>query len=154
VLPLDKDEAIMSLQITGISPSNKQSKSLLPLFTVPISAGFPSPAEDYIENKIDLNELIIRRPVATFFVRVEGDSMINAGIHSGDLLVVDRSLQPRDNKIIIAIVDGEFTVKRIRKRKGKLFLVPENPEYTQVEVKRETDFQVWGVVTYVIHKAQ
>ena len=125
----------------------------LPIFLANVQAGFPSPAEDYLDKTLDLNELLIAHPAATFFVRVSGDSMQNAGIFSGDVLVVDRSLKPADNKIIIAIVNSEFTVKRLKIREGRISLVPENPAYPILEMKEESDFQVWGVVTYVIHKA-
>ncbi len=118
-----------------------------------MQAGFPSPAEDYLDKTLDLNELLIAHPAATFFVRVSGDSMQNAGIFSGDILVVDRSLEAADNKIVIAIVSGEFTVKRLKIREGRISLVPENPSYPILEMKEGSDFQVWGVVTYVIHKA-
>ena len=123
-----------------------------PLFLVRIAAGFPSPADDYIEKHLDLNEHLIKHPSATFFLKVEGESMINAGIHNGDILIVDRSLEASDKKIIVAVVNGELTVKRVRKKKGKLFLVPENDDFTPLCVTEEMDFQVWGVVTSVIHK--
>lgn len=129
-------------------------KEKLPLFTARISAGFPSPADDYIDKKIDLNEFLIKHPAATFFVRVVGDSMINAGIHAGDILIVDRAIEPADNKIIIAVLNGELTVKRVRKKKDKLFLVPENPDFDPIEITPEMNFDVWGVVTYVIHKVK
>ena len=122
-----------------------------PLFFVPVSAGFPSPADDYLEGKLDLNEHLIKHEAATFFVRVKGDSMIGAGIHSGDLLVVDRALEPTDNSVVIAIVNGELTVKRISKRGGKLFLTPENGKYEPIPITAYTAFEVWGVVTHVIH---
>ncbi len=125
----------------------------LPIYAANVQAGFPSPAEEYLDKTLDLNELLIAHPAATFFVRVAGDSMQNAGIFSGDILVVDRSLEPADNKIIIAIVGSEFTVKRLKIREGRISLVPENPAYPILEMKEESDFQVWGVVTYVIHKA-
>ena len=125
----------------------------LPIFLANVQAGFPSPAEDYLDKTLDLNELLIAHPAATFFVRVSGDSMQNAGIFSGDILVVDRSLEAADNKIVIAIVGGEFTVKRLKIREGNISLVPENPTYPVLEMKEGSDFQVWGVVTYVIHKA-
>lgn len=128
-------------------------KLSLPIYDTHVQAGFPSPAEDYLDRTLDLNELLIAHPAATFFVRVTGDSMQNAGIFSGDILVVDRSLAPSDNKIVIAIVSGEFTVKRLKIREGKISLIPENPAYPILEVKEGNDFQVWGVVTYVIHKA-
>ena len=117
----------------------------------PVSAGFPSPADDYVEPSLDLNEYLIRHPAATFFVRVQGDSMKEAGISHGDLLIVDRSLEARDGQVIIALLNGEFTVKRLRKQKGRLFLCPENPNYQPIEVAPEADFQVWGVVIHVIH---
>jgi len=123
----------------------------LPLFSSQVAAGFPSPADDYTEKKMDLNELI-RRPASTFFLKVKGDSMIDARIHDGDLLIVDRSLQATDNKIVIGIVNGEFTVKRMKKKKGKLYLAPENDAYAAIEITAEVDFRLWGVVTYVIHK--
>ena len=99
-----------------------------PFFMVPVSAGFPSPAEDYIERKLDLNKHLIKHPSATFFVRVTGDSMIDAGIHPGDILIVDRAIEPADKKVVIAIIDGELILKRIRMIKGKVILMPENIE--------------------------
>lgn len=123
----------------------------LPLFQATISAGFPSPADDYIDKSLDINELLIKHPAATFFVKVSGDSMVKAGIQSGDLLVVDRSLEPTDKKIVIAVINGELTVKRIRKMKGELFLVPENENYPSIEISEFADFEIWGVVTAVIH---
>lgn len=124
----------------------------LPLFAVPVHAGFPSPAEDYLEQSLDLNEALIQHPAATFFVRVDGDSMKGAGIRRGDLLIVDRALEPTNGKIVIAVVNSEFTVKRIRMIQDKIFLEPENPDYKPLEIDKEADFKVWGVVTYVIHK--
>jgi len=125
----------------------------LPLYSSQIQAGFPSPADNYLDKTLDLNELLITHPAATFFVRVTGDSMRGAGIFSGDVLVVDRSLEAVDNKIVVAIVEGEFTVKRLKLREGQVSLVPENPAYPTLHIKRGSDFQVWGVVTYVLHKA-
>lgn len=118
-----------------------------------VSAGFPSPAEGHMEGPLDLHELMIQHPAATFFVRVDGDSMIDAQIHTGDLLVVDRSLDPTDGRIVVAVVDGEFTVKRLVKEKGLVYLKAENRKYPPMKVTTEMDFQVWGVVTWVIHKA-
>jgi DNA polymerase V len=123
----------------------------LPLFKSGVSAGFPSPAADYEEGKLDLNKHLVRNPAATFFVRVNGDSMIGAGIHSGDLLVVDRSLEPADKSVVIAVIDGELTVKRIRIRKGKVALEPENENYPARQIIESVEFEVWGVVTNVIH---
>lgn len=122
-----------------------------PLFLNPVQAGFPSPAEDSIERKLDLNEHLIEHPAATFFVRVEGDSMLGCGIHKGDILIVDRSLDATNGKIIIAVLNGEFTVKRLKIEGKILWLVPENPKFPVLKIEPEWDFQVWGVVTYVIH---
>ena len=124
----------------------------LSLFDAAVSAGFPSPAADYEQDRLDLNRHLVKNPAATFFVRVTGDSMIGAGIHDGDLLVVDRSIEPRDKNIIIAVLDGELTVKRIWLRRGKITLVPENENYLAHEITTENEFEVWGVVTNVIHK--
>jgi DNA polymerase V len=121
------------------------------LFLVPVSAGFPSPADDYLEGKLDLNEHLIRHEASTFFVKVKGDSMIGAGIHSGDLLIVDRALEPADKSVVIAVVNGELTVKRISKQDGKLSLVPDNGNYRPIPITGCTNFEVWGVVTHVIH---
>lgn len=126
----------------------------LPIFSAGVQAGFPSPAESYLDKTLDLNELLIAHPAATFFVRVIGDSMQGAGIFSGDILVVDRSLKAAHQKIIVAIVDGEFTVKRLHIDQERICLVPENPAYPLMEIQETSDFQVWGVVTYVIHKAR
>jgi DNA polymerase V len=126
----------------------------LPIFLANVQAGFPSPAEDFLDKTLDLNELLIAHPAATFFVRVAGDSMQNAGISSGDVLIVDRALDALDNAIVIAVINAEFTVKRLIKKEGRVFLAPENPSYPILEVTPESDFQVWGVVTYVIHKAR
>ncbi len=123
-----------------------------PLFTATIRAGFPSPADDYVDNRLDLNEFLIRHPAATFFVRVAGDSMIGAGIHSGDILIVDRSLDPANNRIVIAAVNGELTVKRIRRENSKIHLMPENDNFTPIEVTPEMRFEIWGVVIHVIHR--
>lgn len=121
------------------------------LFEAKVSAGFPSPAADYEEDKLDLNKYLIKHPAATFFVRVTGDSMMGAGIHSDDLLVVDRSLEPRDKSVVIAVIGGELTVKRIRIGNKKITLEPENENYSVQQITEDTDFQVWGVVTNVIH---
>ena len=118
---------------------------------VPVSAGFPSPAEDYIEGNLDLNEYLIKHPAATFFVKVTGSSMIDAGIHDGDILIVDRSIKPANKKVVIAVVNGELTVRRIRVTKGKVVLVSENKDYKPLQVNEEMGFEVWGVVTNVIH---
>ncbi|MBN2332552.1 MAG: translesion error-prone DNA polymerase V autoproteolytic subunit [Deltaproteobacteria bacterium] len=123
----------------------------LPLAVASVSAGFPSPADDYLEGALDLNQYLIKHPAATFFVRVAGDSMIEAGIHDGDLLLVDRSLEAADGRVVIAVINGELLVKRARTMGERLFLLPENPAYEPIEVREEMDFELWGVVTYVIH---
>jgi DNA polymerase V len=130
------------------------SKIKTDLVSSTIKAGFPSPAEDYIDRKIDLNEQLIANPAATFMVRVEGSSMIDCGINEQDVLIVDRSLKAKDKDIILAVVDGEFTVKRLRIKRGVYELVPENPDYQVITITEGTDFVVWGVVTYVIHQAK
>lgn len=124
----------------------------IPFFASSVSAGFPSPADDYVELSLDLNKHLIKHPSATFYARVKGDSMINAGINDGDLLVVDRALDIYDNCIAVCIIDGEFTVKRLKKQKNKILLIPENKEYRPIEVTEFNDFEVWGIVAYVIHK--
>ena len=121
------------------------------MFIVTVPAGFPSPAEDYVEGPLDLNRHLIPHPAATFFVRVSGDSMIGAGIYSGDLLIVDRAVTAAHNSIIIAVLNGDLTVKRLYQVGSTLRLMPENPDYPPIEIYPGTDFEVWGVVTKVIH---
>jgi DNA polymerase V len=139
------------MKVTSIYHPDRSTTCERPLFTVAVSAGFPSPAEDYIEGNLDLNEFLIKHPSATFFVKVSGNSMIDAGIHDGDILIVDRSLKPADKKVVIAVVNGELTVRRIRVSKGKIVLVSENESYTPLHVEEGMSFDVWGVVTTVIH---
>lgn len=126
----------------------------LPIFSSQVKAGFPSPADDHIEEKLDLNHLMVEHPAATFFLRVEGYSMENANIYPEDILVVDRALTAQDGQIVVAILNGEFTVKRMKKDKECLFLLAESPDFQPIKVTPETDFQVWGVVTFIIHKAR
>lgn len=142
-----------SIRIISIQKASVGEGLLLPIFLTCVQAGFPSPADDYIDKQLDLNELIVKHPAATFFLRVEGDSMRDAGIQSGDLIVVDRSIEPSHGKIIVAVVNGEFTVKRVEISSSGISLVPENPSFSKIKVTPESDFQVWGVVTYVVHKA-
>lgn len=123
----------------------------LPLYGSKVPAGFPSPADDYIEKQLDLNEHLIKHPAATFFVRVGGNSMIDAGIHENDILVVDRSITPQSGKIVVAAIDGQLTVKRLNKQNETLWLMPENPEFAPIEVKEGSEVYIWGVVTNVIH---
>ncbi len=128
------------------------SQQELKLFSSQIPAGFPSPAEDFLEKRLDLNEYLIKNKSATFLIKVYGDSMMNAGIFDGDMLVIDRSVQPSSGKIILGVLNGEFTVKRMEKRRNKLFLVPENKKFDSIEITNEMDFKIWGVVTFAIHK--
>ena len=117
-----------------------------------ISAGFPSPADDFKETRISLDRELVKNKEATFYARVDGDSMIGAGLNDGDLLVIDRSLNPENGKIAVCLVDGDFTVKRIKKEKGKFYLMPENKKYKPIELKEENELIVWGIVEYVIKK--
>ena len=116
-----------------------------------IRAGFPSPAQDYMESGIDLNRELIDHPSSTFYGRVKGDSMIDAGVHDGDILVIDKSLEPRDGDMAVCYLDGEFTVKFIRIEKEAIWLVPANPHYAPIRVTADNEFIIWGVVTYFIH---
>lgn len=132
--------------------SSQLKKLELPQFSTSVSAGFPSPADGLIEKSLDLNDYVIKNPPATFFVRVSGDSMQKAGIFDGDVLVVDRSLDAKNNDIVIAILDSEFTVKRLRIEGEKVWLMPENEKYKDIEISDGMDLIIWGVVTNVVHK--
>ena len=129
---------------------NLESEIQIPLIQDVVSAGFPSPAADFLETFIDLNKELCKNPIATFYVKVKGNSMIDAGIHDKDLLIVDRSLEPRNNKIAICFIDGEFTVKRIHLENKSLFLMPENSNYQPIKITEENQLIIWGIVTYVI----
>ena len=128
------------------------SETTIPLVSHRVSAGFPSPALDFMETSIDLNKVLVENKIATFYVQVEGNSMIDAGIQDKDILVVDRSIEPRNNKIAICLVDGEFTVKRIKVDADCLWLMPENTNYKPIKVTEENQLIIWGIVTYVIKK--
>ena len=117
-----------------------------------ISAGFPSPADDFKEIRISLDKELVKNKDATFYARVSGESMVGAGLNDGDLLVIDRSLNPENGKIAVCLIDGEFTVKRIKKEKDRLYLIPENKKYKRIEIKEENELIIWGVVEYVIKK--
>jgi DNA polymerase V len=123
----------------------------LPLYLDRVAAGFPSPADDYVERRLDLNQHLIRHPEASFFVRVKGDSMRGAGIHPNDLLIVDRALEATDGRVVVVALDGELTVKRLRLHGNELALHPENPAYPVIRIKPDRELLVWGVATYVIH---
>ncbi|MCA9386955.1 translesion error-prone DNA polymerase V autoproteolytic subunit [Candidatus Dojkabacteria bacterium] len=137
----------MKLQI---SIPNITSKVLIPVFSTSVSAGFPSPADDFIDRKLDLNEYLIKHPAASYFVKVNGESMKDVGINTGDLLLVDRSLDVKNGSIVIAAIDGEFTVKRVIKKDDGLYLVPENESYLPIKIDEEDEFQIFGVVKNVI----
>ena len=130
--------------------SDKQSEQKIPMFTESDAAGFPSPAEGYCESRLDLNDLCIKHPAATYFVRCTGDSMIEAGVHSGDVLVVDRSLTAKHGDIVIAALNGEFTVKKLE-TKPALRLVAMNKQYSPIEITEGSEFEIFGVATTVIH---
>jgi DNA polymerase V len=123
----------------------------LPLVEAFINAGFPSPADDYIEAKLDLNTLLIKNPCSTFFARVRGNSMDDVGIHNGDILIIDKSLEPKQNSVLICFIDGEFTVKKVNKVNGDFYLVPQNKDFAPIKIEKGSDFRLWGVVTYCIH---
>ncbi|PWA08103.1 LexA family protein [Flavobacterium laiguense] len=129
-----------------------ESELKIPFIPDGVSAGFPSPAADFMETNIDLNAALSENPLATFYIRVNGNSMIDAGINDKDVLVVDRSLEPQNNKIAICCIDGEFTVKRIQVETDCLYLMPENSNYQPIKVTEENELIIWGIVTYVIKK--
>lgn len=155
-IPENKAEEI--LLYIGLTPNEADRFSLkstneqrFPLYSNSVSAGFPSPADDHIEQQLNLNEHLIKNPASTFFVRVSGESMKDVGIFPNDILIVDRSIKPVDGKIVIAVIDGELTVKRLKKEKNGILLMPENPDFKPIAVKELQDFSIWGVVTNVIH---
>ena len=131
--------------------ASTSKKLKIPLLSDAISAGFPSPADDYTEENIDLNDHLISNPFSTFFLRVKGDSMINAGIQDKDLIILDKSLTAKPGNIIIAMIDGEFTIKRLSIRNNELYLKAENNTYPDFKFKTHIDIQIWGVVVYSIH---
>jgi DNA polymerase V len=141
-----------NIKIVALSKIESFKECKIPFPEIAISAGFPSPAENFSENALDLNDLLIKHTASTFFIRVVGSSMINAGINSNDILIVDRSLSPAHDKIAIVRLNDEFTVKRIKLDGNKIFLVAENEQYQPIEITKEMDCEVWGIVTFVIHQ--
>ena len=123
----------------------------LPLIQKSVPAGFPSPADDYIEKGIDLNQYLVQHPASTFFMRVSGVSMKDAGIHHGDLLIVDKSINPRPGSIVVAVLDGSFTLKKLTFKNDFLYLEAENPAYQSIKVHHCQNLQIWGVAIYSIH---
>lgn len=123
------------------------------MFGDAVPAGAPSPAQDYLDMDLNLHDFLVQNPADTFCVRAIGDSMIDANIQSGDVMVVDKALEPSNNDIVLAVLDGEFTVKHIRKSEGELYLMPANENYQPIKITEGVDFKVWGVVTFIIQKA-
>ncbi len=141
-----------NLVLLGGSAPLCENREGLPLFLTPVMAGFPSPADDYVDEQLDLHRYLVKNPASTFFLRAEGESMINAGIHDNDLLIVDRSLDAGHNSIVIAAVDGELTVKRLVRQQEKTLLMPENENFAPIDITEREYVHIWGVVAYVVHK--
>ena len=146
-LSIKSDESISQIWLADDSRNIE-----LPYYDTRVQAGFPSPAEDHLEESLDLNTLVIDNPSATFFVRVAGESMRGIGITDGDILVVDRSIESWENRIVVAVIDSEFTIKRFTKRNGTVVLEAENPDYPSIRITEEIDFSVWGVVCWTLKK--
>lgn len=145
----NKDQARNHIEF--FLPSKKREINLN-LYANSIPAGFPSPADDFLEKQLDLNDYLIKNKAATFLVKVEGRSMENAGIFDGDVLVIDRSVEPVHGKVVLGVLNGEFTVKRISMQENKVLLVPENDNFKPIEVSEEMDFKIWGVATFSLHR--
>ena len=165
LLPLVKDilaQKLMQNQTPQAKPSGNVDHywsvpitpppQALALYTSHVSAGIPSPADDHVDDVLDLHELLIKHPESSYYVRVDGDSMIDAGIHAGDILIVEYTPEARHGQIVIAAVDGELTVKRYYINAGKICLVAENPKYDPIEIGANTRFQLWGVVTGLVRQ--
>lgn len=146
-----KRATAISMSDGAILPAVNPPKVSVPLFGTKVRAGFPSPADDYVEERLDLNELLIKNGPATFFLKVEGCSMVGAGIYEGDIIVVDRSLEPSHRDIVLAIVDGRHTIKRLIQKKGEVRLQAENPDIPDIVLKEGMELMVVGVVTNSIH---
>ena len=146
-LPLKSDGSISKIWFADDSPGIE-----LPFYDTKVQAGFPSPAEDHLEQRLDLNTLVIENPSATFFVRVAGESMKDIGITDGDILVVDRSIESWENRIVVAVIDSEFTIKRFTTQNETVVLEAENPDYPAIKITPEMDFSVWGVVSWTLKK--
>ena len=140
----------MKIAETKIYKSNNKKSSNVGLYATSVNAGFPSPAEDHLDVSLNLNDYIVKHPSSTFYVYVKGDSMIGEGIYDGDLIVVDRSLDPQSNSVVVAVIDGEFTVKKIYKKNNQIYLLPNNDNYKPIHIKDHMDFQIWGIVTHSV----
>jgi DNA polymerase V len=150
-----KSEPIKQIElgttVQSIFRPERKTKVSLPLFLNPVAAGLPTLTEDFVDDNIDLNRHLVKHPDTTYLVRVIGESMKDAGIHPNDMLIVDSSLEVTNGQVVIAVVNGDLTVKRIRKDRDKLWLMPENEDFSPIEIDEHTDFHIWGVVTNVIH---
>ena len=142
----------MKAELLGQATPVDEERQGLPFYLSPVEAGFPSPADDYLDNRLDLHRHLVQHETATFFLRAHGQSMINAGIHDGDLLIVDRAIEASHNRVVIAALDGELVVKRLVRRNGRVLLVPDNPDYPEFDITNREHVHIWGVVTYAIHK--
>ncbi len=142
----------LKLEILGRASDREEALEGLPLYLSPIPAGFPVNVSDDVATRVDLHTYVVRNPASTFFLKATGLPMVGAGINDGDLLVVDRSLPAENNRIVIAAVEGELTVKRLKRRKDRVFLVPENPDYPEIEITHCEHVHIWGVVSFVVHK--
>lgn len=140
------------LVIIGTAQDFSGNPSKIPLFGSSVQAGWPSPADDYVESELNLHEMIVKNPASTFFLRAAGDSMLGVGIHDGDLLVVDRELPAMSGKVVIAALDGELLVKTLSRKNGKAYLLPANPNYPPIDITNREYVHIWGVVTYCLHK--
>lgn len=145
------DQSLTNQFLAGLCQPFRLRQLRLPLFSGKVAAGFPSPADDYVEKTLDLNELLVKKPAATFFARAQGESMLGAGIHPNDILVVDRSIEPVPGKIVICALNGELVVKRLKRLEDQWVLASENPFYPDIHLNDELEMVVWGVVTNVIH---
>jgi len=138
--------------INAILPPNNQQLYQLPFYSSAVAAGFPSPADDHIEGRLDLNKLLIKHPSATFFMRATGDLMSHAGIHNNDILIIDRSIKPTHGKIVIAAINGQLVIRQIKKTKaGKKYLIAESNNTPPLEIKENDEIDIWGIITNVIH---
>lgn len=146
---LRHQDSLVATDVWKTSPGKRVTR---PLYQSRVPAGFPSPADDYVEASLDLSEHLVKKEEATFFVRVSGNSMIGVGIHDDDILVVDRSVEPQDGSVVVAALDGELTVKRYRVRSGRPYLMPEAEKYDPIPIRDGQELVVWGVVQHVIHE--
>jgi len=145
---------IHSAPALGFYTPDLTTELVLPLAASPISAGFPSPAEEFFGLQLNLNDELIKHPEATFYARVRGHSMKDAGIQDGDLLVIDKAQEPKDGCVAVCAIDGEFTLKRLAVEKDGIYLMPANDEFKPIKITEENDFLVWGIVAYVVHKVR